>query len=186
MKKILIMLIPVLALAAGSIGGDMLRSAAKANAEGAHADGSSAADATAATEAHGSTDTGHSEDAHGGGGHGGDGHGGDPGAAAWFTFPSQFFVPMMRNGDMGAMMIMTLTVETTEADLEPMKQQEHRLRDALLRQLMVLANTGAFDGNFTAEARLRVMREGLLKAAQDATELSVDKVLIEDIARQQG
>lgn len=181
MKKILIMLIPVLALAAGSIGGDMLRPAAKANAEGAHADGSSAADATAATEAHGSTDTGHSEDAHGG-----DGHGGDPGAAAWFTFPSQFFVPMMRNGDMGAMMIMTLTVETTEADLEPMKQQEHRLRDALLRQLMVLANTGAFDGNFTAEARLRVMREGLLKAAQDATELSVDKVLIEDIARQQG
>lgn len=181
MKKILIMLIPVLALTAGSIGGDMLRPAAKANAEGAHADGSSAADATAATEAHGSTDTGHSEDAHGG-----DGHGGDPGAAAWFTFPSQFFVPMMRNGDMGAMMIMTLTVETTEADLEPMKQQEHRLRDALLRQLMVLANTGAFDGNFTAEARLRVMREGLLKAAQDATELSVDKVLIEDIARQQG
>lgn len=181
MKKILIMLIPVLALAAGSIGGDMLRPAAKANAEGAHADGSSAADATAATEAHGSTDTGPSEDAHGGGG-----HGGDPGAAAWFTFPSQFFVPMMRNGDMGAMMIMTLTVETTEADLEPMKQQEHRLRDALLRHLMVLANTGAFDGNFTAEARLRVMREGLLKAAQDATELSVDKVLIEDIARQQG
>lgn len=107
-------------------------------------------------------------------------------APAWFTFPSQFFVPMMRNGDMGAIMILTLSIETAEDQLEAMKRQEHRLRDGLLRQLMIHANTGGFDGNFTSEASMRVLRERLLDAARSATDLPVEQVLIEDIARQAG
>lgn len=92
----------------------------------------------------------------------------------------------MRNGDMGAMMILTLSVETAKDQLEAMKQQEHRLRDALLRQLLIHANTGGSDGNFTTEVSLRVLRESLLKAARHATTLPVHAVLIEDIARQDG
>lgn len=108
------------------------------------------------------------------------------GPRAWFSFPGQFFVPMMRNGDMGAMMILTLSLETREADLEALKQQEHRLRDALLRALMITANTGGFDGNFTTEARLQPLRETLLKAARQAAGDMVSAVLIEAIARQEG
>ena len=174
MKKILTLLLPLLTFGAGTFGGTLLRGdppphepateAAAPAGPDADADGGPAQDGPA---------TGEHE--HGRGG-----------PAAWFTFPSQFFVPMMRNGDMGAMMILTLSIETTESALEPMKSQEHRLRDALLRQLLILANTGAFDGNFTTEPRTRVLREALLRSVRDATDLPVDAVLIEEIARQAG
>ena len=90
----------------------------------------------------------------------------------------------MRNGDMGAMMILTLTLETTETQKPALEQQEHRLRDILLRQLLIAANTGTFDGNYTAEARLAPLRRDLLDAVQTATGPLVAAVLIEDIARQ--
>ena len=193
MKKFLPMLIPVVALAGGVAAGDMLRPAPQAadhaaqspvddghgaaKAEDHGAEGSSDHAAPAAAEGHAAAGD------HGGG----DGHG-DAAVSAegWFTFPTQFFVPLMRNGDMGAVMILTLTIETGGAELAAMKQQEHRLRDALLRELLIHANTGGFDGNFTAEARLAPLRERLQKAAQAATSLPVKAILIEDIARQAG
>lgn len=194
MKKILVLLIPVLALVGGVAAGEMLRPGAKDadHAEAPAGDhGDAAADSHAAAEKEGTTDK-PAED------HGdshaatedhaaqADGHGDAPAAEGWFTFPTQFFVPLMRNGDMGAVMILTLTIETSGAELEAMKKQEHRLRDALLRELLIHANTGGFDGNFTAEARLAPLRERLHKAAQAGTDLTVKAILIEDIARQAG
>lgn len=197
MKKLIPMLIPVVALAGGVAAGDMLRPAPG----GA---GHAAADAPA--ESHGEAETAdhakgghaaeepsdhaapapagdHAAAADHGGGHGSEG---PVPAEGWFTFPSQFFVPLMRNGDMGAVMILTLTIETPGAELAAMEQQEHRLRDALLRELLIHANTGGFDGNFTSEARLAPLRQRLQKAAQTSTDLTVKAVLIEDIARQAG
>ncbi|WP_207101789.1 hypothetical protein [Paracoccus shandongensis] len=198
MKKILMLLVPVVALFAGVAAGEMLRPASdvagQAEAE-APAEGHGGADAAepgadhAAEEASDHAAPAPAEDHaaasadHGGGGHGGEG---PVPAEGWFTFPSQFFVPLMRNGDMGAVMILTLTIETPGADLQAMEQQEHRLRDALLRELLIHANTGGFDGNFTSEARLAPLRERLQKAAQASTDLTVKAVLIEDIARQAG
>lgn len=193
MRKFLPMLIPILALAGGVAAGDMLRpapegadhaadpsaedkaGAAQADSHGAGATPDPAAPAAAESHAN-------AKDHGGGGGHG-DGAVSEEG---WFTFPTQFFVPLMRNGDMGAVMILTLTIETGSADLSAMKQQEHRLRDALLRELLIHANTGGFDGNFTSEARLAPLRDRLQKAAQASTSLPVKAVLIEDIARQAG
>lgn len=187
MKKILTFLVPVIALGGGIVGGQALRPTdAKEHS-------------TAVVDQHGEAPTGHgeeparkTEDDHGAktshesasAGHGSSGHGEVAEGPAWFTFPSQFFVPLMRNGDMGAMMIVTLTIETEATELEKMRQQEHRLRDALLRQLMIQANTGGFDGNFTTEPSQRVLREELLKAARGSTDLKIESVLIEDIARQ--
>lgn len=165
MKKILMLILPIIALIGGAVSGDMLKGkdAAVADplAEGQETHAEAPSDA-------------HTEEGHGDKGSG----------VSTFAFPTQFFVPLMRNGDMGAMMIVTLSLETTPDSLSAMQQQEHRLRDALLRQLMVAANTGGFDGNFTVEGRQRPLREGLLKAAKSATELPVTAVLIEDIARQ--
>lgn len=176
MKKILGFLVPVIALAGGIAAGEMLRpdagpvvAEAPPDAHGAPAEDHG--------QAQGAAD--HDSSAKGGG------HG-DAVADGWFTFPSQFFVPLMRNGDLGAVMILTLTIETPGADLPAMEQQEHRLRDALLRELLIHANTGGFDGNFTSEARLAPLRERLQKAAQASTGLTVKAVLIEDIARQAG
>jgi flagellar protein FliL len=195
MKKILTLLVPVLALVGGVAAGEMLRPGTNgANHAEAQADGHGAAEGDhPAGEAEGHAETPPADDkgdSHAtavdhGGGHDNGGHGAAP-AEGWFTFPSQFFVPLMRNGDMGAVMILTLTIETGSADLPAMKQQEHRLRDALLRELLIHANTGGFDGNFTSEARLAPLRERLQKAAQASTPLTVKAVLIEDIARQAG
>lgn len=187
MKKILTLLIPILALVAGVAAGDILRPAPEgteqAAAEGDHGDAKPAADGHAAAKApdHPAPTNGHAAAADHGGSHGDETA---VPAEAWFTFPSQFFVPLMRNGDMGAVMILTLTIETGGAELPAMEQQEHRLRDALLRELLIHANTGGFDGNFTSEARLAPLRERLQKAAQASTDLPVKAVLIEDIARQ--
>lgn len=173
MKKILSLLLPILALAGGIVAGEFIRPADTAEAAALAGEPSSdpeGAPAVAAPLQAAAT---------------GDGHGvaaASPGEA-WFTFPSQFFVPMMRNGDMGAIMILTLSIETATDTLEPMKQQEHRLRDALLRQLLIHANTGGFDGNFTSDGSMRALRDGLSAAARQATTLPVRQVLIEDIAR---
>lgn len=181
MKKILALLLPVVALVGGVAGGEMLRPAGPDPAAEAQADGHG--DAAADSHAEEKTAAGHDDvtaaDAH-------DGDGSEAVAEGWFTFPTQFFVPLMRNGDMGAVMILTLTLETTGNDLEAMEKQEHRLRDALLRELLIHANTGGFDGNFTSEARLAPLRDRLHKAAQASTALPVKAVLIEDIARQAG
>ncbi|MDN5569449.1 MAG: hypothetical protein L0G27_12010, partial [Paracoccus sp. (in: a-proteobacteria)] len=87
---------------------------------------------------------------------------------------------------MGDLMILTLTLQTDGASLEALRKKEHALRDALLRQLLIHANTGGFDGNFTADRNLVMLRQDLLKAAAGVTDLPLKAVLIEDIARQQG
>lgn len=152
-RKLLLLLLPVLALVGGVALGDMLRPHA---ADAAAAD--NGAEDVAAQEA-----------------------GPDP---AWFAFPSQFFVPLMRGGDMQGVMILSLSLEVQAGDLAAYEQQEHRLRDALLRQLMAHANTGGFLGNFTAEDNLRRLRENLLRAVQGVTDLPVEGVLIQDIVKQ--
>lgn len=197
MKKLLPLLIPILALVGGVAAGEMLRPSADGtgHATEATSNNHAAAEDSPALANHAKSASDYpapapADDHAAAGGHGG-GKAGDHGdevapAEGWFTFPSQFFVPLMRNGDMGAVMILTLTIETGGADLPAMKQQEHRLRDALLRELLIHANTGGFDGNFTSEARLAPLRERLQKAAQASTDLTIRAVLIEDIARQAG
>ena len=63
--------------------------------------------------------------------------------------------------------------------------QEHNLRDALLNALLIEANTGGFDGNFTADPAQQRLRTALLTAAQAAAGSDVQRILIEDIGRQE-
>ena len=107
-------------------------------------------------------------------------------ATAYFRFPSQFFVPVMHGDRLDAVMILTLTLEIPAERQEAMFSEEFRLRDSLLRTLLVHANTGGFDGNYTIEPRMRRLRESLLNAAQEAGGDSISEVLIEDIAQQQS
>ena len=176
-KKIIPIALPLLALVGGAFGGDMLRAPASPSAPAAETAGADGHDAAPADDGHG-----------GGEDHGGDDHGGggDAAEAAFFQFPTQFFVPLMRQGDLRDVMILTVTLQTDGASLDALSKKEHTLRDALLRQLMIHANTGGFDGNFTADRNLVTLREGLLQAAKTATDVPVTAVLIEDIARQPG
>lgn len=132
---------------------------------------------------HGASDGGGSHD---GASHGGGSHGGGSAATGdttWFQFPQQFFVPVMRNGRLESTMVLSLSLEIPAAAAETAYAHEIKLRDAMLRQLLIHANTGGFDGNFTAEPQLRTLRADLVKTAQ-ATVPEVGAVLIGDIARQ--
>ncbi|MGZ3215427.1 hypothetical protein [Paracoccus sp. T5] len=187
-KKLIPLALPVLALAGGVFAGDMLRSPAAQDDHALQVETAEGHDTgPAPAEADAGHDTAPVED-HGGGDHGGGDHGGGdhaaPGEMAFFSFPTQFFVPLVRQGDLRDMMILTLTLQTDSASQEALRKKEHALRDALLRQLLIHANTGGFDGNFTADRNLAVLREDLLKAARATTDLTLTAVLIEDIAKQ--
>lgn len=110
---------------------------------------------------------------------------GSRGAArtAWFRFPQQFFVPILHGGHLDSTVILTLSVEMPEASAETVYAHEIRLRDALLRRLLIHANTGGFDGNFTTEAHLQTLRTTLTGTAQEVIP-DITAVLIGDIARQ--
>jgi len=178
MKIAILGLLAILAFLGGAVGGEMLRKGAAhetaggqtAPAEAEAAEAAVASDDHAETEGHG----------------GGDAANGQQGAAGedWFRFPNQFFVPVMRNGATNAVMVLSLTIEMSSDAAPLIARQEHRLRDALLNALMIEANTGGFDGNFTSEASLSRLRRSLLAAARKASGPGVTSVLIEDIARQ--
>lgn len=184
-KKILTLLIPILALLGGAVAGDVLRG--DDPAEDAHTpvdEASAEGHEPAAGQEEPANADAHADakDAGAAAGNGEDA----TGTPAVFTFPTQFFVPLARNGDMGAMMILTLALETTEEHLEALNSQEHRLRDVLLRRLLIAANTGVFDGNYTTETRLAPLRQDLLEAARSVGGDMVHGVLVEAILRQGG
>ncbi len=161
LKKILMILIPLIALIGGAVGGDILKGKPEVDlaAEGTEGDADKDAAKAAAGEA-GAAET------------------------AYFRFPTQFFVPIMQNGDTFATMIVALTLEMPKASEEKVLASEHRLRDALLRALMIHANTGGFSGNYTSDQQMDRLRASLLKAATDTAGPDVTGILVEDIARQ--
>ncbi|MDO5658251.1 MAG: hypothetical protein Q4G36_08015 [Paracoccus sp. (in: a-proteobacteria)] len=106
------------------------------------------------------------------------------GDLAWFRFPTQFFVPVMRGHRLDSVMVLSLTLEIPKSAEPAVFQNEHRLRDAFLRSLLIHANTGGFDGNFTGEGQMRRLRDTLLRTAHEVGGSQILDVLIEDIARQ--
>lgn len=181
MKKILMMVLPVLGFLGGAVAGDLLHGGAS-NASEEHKT------AAEAPKTEGETAEAKSEEA----GHATAGAEGEHGAAAeagtsadWFHFPDQFFVPILRNGTTSAVMVLSLTLEMPANARVAVETKEHRLRDALLNALMIRSNTGGFDGNFTAASSLESLKSELLAAARKAGGTEITGVLIEDIARQE-
>ncbi|AXC48570.1 hypothetical protein DRW48_01620 [Paracoccus suum] len=180
-RRILPLLLALLGVAAGAFGGDVLRARTSAPVPGQPA---AADDAEAATGAEGAETPTLSEAPSA------DGEADSlekTGAKlASFSFPQQFFVPLVRGGTVQGMMILSLSIETAEDQQEAVFKKENQLRDALLRQLMIHANTGGFDGNFTAEAHTALLRGALLASARKVAGDAVLQVLIGDITKQDG
>ena len=185
-KKILMFIIPLLGFVGGAIGGDMLH-AKKIAGETQSADTHAVAEQAdgAAAEGHGAAEAGATDHGSSGGHEAAAGEGEKGGELDWFKFPNQFFVPIIRNGSPTAIMVLTLSIEMPAAARPEIEAQENRLRDALLAALMIEANTGGFDGNFTSEPSLQRLRSSLLAAGQKAGGAAVQRILIEDIGRQE-
>jgi len=113
---------------------------------------------------------------------------GDYGAAAaggheYVKLPNQFVVPLMEEGRVAALMLVSLSVEVPAGSKEAIAPIEPKLRDAFLQALFDHANTDGFEGLFTASGAMRPLRAALLQAAQGATDGLVTDVLIVDLVR---
>lgn len=97
---------------------------------------------------------------------------------------NQFIVPVVEEGRVVSMVILTLSLEIEPGAREKIYSLEPKLRDVFLQVLFDHANSGGFRGAFTDSANLVLLRDELFEAAAAVTGDSARAVLISDIARQ--
>jgi hypothetical protein len=99
-------------------------------------------------------------------------------------FSNQFIVPIMSNGRVASLVVLSLSLEVKAGQMQQFYEMEPKLRDALLHVLFDHANNGGFNGSFTDAANLVFLRQALREAAQRVFGKSATDVLIVDIVRQ--
>jgi len=97
---------------------------------------------------------------------------------------NQFIVPIVEDGLVTSMIVLSISLEVEAGGLERVYTHEPRLRNALLQVLFDHANMGGFDGAFTATSNMRILREALRDTAVQTIGGSILDVLITDILRQ--
>ncbi len=97
---------------------------------------------------------------------------------------NQFVVPVVRDGRVAAMVVLSLSIEVEPGNTEAVYDREPKLRDVFLQVLFDHANIGGFSGSFTDGSNLIVLRTSLKESAALVLGTVVRDVLITDIARQ--
>ncbi len=97
---------------------------------------------------------------------------------------NQFVVPVVKNGLVRSLVVMSLSLELNSGGPELVYQREPKLRDAFLQVLFDHANNGGFDGNFTSGRNMDNLRRALRESATTALGTDVSSVLIVDVVRQ--
>ena len=110
--------------------------------------------------------------------------GADVGVPDYVKLSNQFVVPVVEEGRVAAMVILSLTLEVPAGGSEAIYAREPKLRDAFLQVLFDHANAGGFRGAFTDGANLVILRSALREVAQNIMAGGVSDVLIADIVRQ--
>jgi hypothetical protein len=104
--------------------------------------------------------------------------------SAFVPLNNQFIVPVLSGDEVAALVILSVSIEIPESEEEAVHAAEPRLRDEFLQVLFDHANTGGFDGTFTATETMRGLRQALNLAAQEVLGEMARGVLIVDIVRQ--
>lgn len=97
---------------------------------------------------------------------------------------NQFVVPDVENGEVAALVILSISLEVAPGTTEAVYAREPRLRDGFLRVLFDHANAGGFRGAFTRSGNMEALRGALLEVARASMGPAVADVLIIDIVRQ--
>lgn len=97
---------------------------------------------------------------------------------------NQFVVPVMDDGKVISMVILSLSLEIEPGSSQDIYAREPKLRDVFLQVLFDHANAGGFQGSFTDGSNLVLLRKALFETAQGVMGETVKDVLISDIARQ--
>lgn len=103
---------------------------------------------------------------------------------SYYKLPNQFVVPVVENGRVAAVVLMSLTLQLRGETAEQVAFQEPKLRDEFLKVLFERANVGGFRGNFTGESQVAQLRHSLVEAARLVLPGVVDDILITDLLRQ--
>jgi len=97
---------------------------------------------------------------------------------------NQFVVPVVDDGRISSLVVLSLSLEIGTGQSETIYQREPKLRDAFLQVMFDHANSGGFNGSFTNSIPMSVLRNALREAAQKTLGSIVSDVLIMDIVRQ--
>lgn len=97
---------------------------------------------------------------------------------------NQFVIPIIADGRIEAMVILSINLEVTAGSTETVFSREPKLRDAFLQVLFDHANAGGFRGSFTDGANMVNLRTALMEVAVEILGELVKDVLIVDIGRQ--
>lgn len=97
---------------------------------------------------------------------------------------NQFVIPVVEDGNVSALVVLSLSLEVTPGSTEAVFAAEPKLRDVFLQVLFDHANAGGFKGSFTDASNLVVLRQALKEVALPVLADKVKDVLIVDIARQ--
>jgi len=109
----------------------------------------------------------------------------DPSAGSEYAkLNNQFVVPVVRDGQVAALVVLSISVEVAAGGKETVFTHEPRLRDLFLQVLFNHANMGGFDGNFTSSTNMGMLRSALRQTALDNVGGPITDVLIVDIVRQ--
>lgn len=108
------------------------------------------------------------------------------GATEFVNLENQFIVPVLREGRVVSLVVLSLGLELGEGERKLVFAREPRIRDSLLQVMFDHANAGGFEGPFTEGSRLALLRKALLEAARAILGPVVRDVLIVEIARQDG
>jgi flagellar protein FliL len=106
------------------------------------------------------------------------------GVPEYVKMNNQFVVPVVEEGRVAAMVVLSLSLEVGAGTTEAVYEREPKLRDTFLQVLFDHANIGGFTGSFTDGSNLVVLRTSLKEAAMLVLGTAVTDVLITDIARQ--
>lgn len=106
-------------------------------------------------------------------------------AMEYVKLSNQFVVPVVKQAEVVALVVMALSIEVPVGRKEEVFQKEPKLRDSFLQVLFDHANVGGFDGAFTAANNLTTLRRALREIGQkEMGEDIIKDVLILEIARQ--
>jgi flagellar protein FliL len=176
LRKLIPVLLAIFGLAAGAGTGLFLRPSDPRSTTVAEA------------EAHGDTSQAESA-AHSHGEAAADAHGkpakkGEKPTHDYVKLNNQFVVPVVQNGRVAALVILSISLEVKAGVTERVYQVEPKLRDGFLQVMFDHANTGGFMGTFTDASNMILLREALQEVAQSILGTEVSDVLIVDIVRQ--
>lgn len=166
-RKLLPVLLALLGLGGGIGAGLMLRPETKADD---HAAAEGAPEGDHADTAEAPAEAGHEGEAETG--------------PEYVKLNNQFVVPVVDEGRVAAMIVLSLSLEMAPGNTETVYDREPKLRDVFLQVLFDHANVGGFSGSFTDGSNLVVLRTSLKEAAALVLGTTVRDVLITDIARQ--